>query len=341
MALDLANDVWRSVGGERDVALELEAVDRLDQADSAHLLDVLERLAPASVAAGERTHQRQMALDQLLASAGIAELVVAAKKHRDPPRGPAPAWKIGAAPCSRHSLQLLEPHDHASGAGLLEPERVHHGLEYPPEGQVPGLHLAVAQRFRDGGLAERADTRADAALAHLEGQVDAAHLAGLGEEPLHGDILAGALTLTLVILPIIIIASIEALRAVPEAQREGAYALGATRWQVTRRAVLPAAGAGIITGIILAIARAIGEAAPLILVGAVGFVTFVPTPIEGAYTVLPIQIFDWASRPQEDFQGLAAATIVVLLVLLLILESSPSSCASACRGISSGRGNPP
>ena len=133
-------------------------------------------------------------------------------------------------------------------------------------------------------------------------------------------VISGALTLALLILPVVIIASMEALRAVPRGQREGAYALGATRWQVTRRAVLPSASAGILTGIILSLARAIGETAPLILVGAVTFVTFLPTPFEGGYTVLPIQVFQWASRPQADFQGIAAAAIVVLLVLLFLLD---------------------
>jgi phosphate transport system permease protein len=113
----------------------------------------------------------------------------------------------------------------------------------------------------------------------------------------------------------------EALRAVPRAQREGAYALGATRWQVTARAVLPAAWGGILTGIILALARAIGETAPLILVGAAGFVTFAPSVLGEGFTVLPMQIFQWAGLPQADFQGLAAAAIVVLLVMLLLLNA--------------------
>ena len=89
----------------------------------------------------------------------------------------------------------------------------------------------------------------------------------------------------------------------PDSQREGAYALGATRWQMVRGSVLPAAAPGIMTGIILAMARAIGEAAPLILVGAVTFVTFLPTPFQEGYTVLPIQVYNWASRPQNEFQG--------------------------------------
>jgi phosphate transport system permease protein len=132
---------------------------------------------------------------------------------------------------------------------------------------------------------------------------------------------SGALTLTLLILPIVIIASIEALRAVPDTQREGAYALGASRWQTTRGSVLPAAAPGIMTGIILAMARAIGETAPLILVGAFTFVTFIPQPFRGGYTVLPIQVFQWATRPQEDFQGIAAATIIVILILMFILNA--------------------
>lgn len=134
-------------------------------------------------------------------------------------------------------------------------------------------------------------------------------------------ILAAGLTLTLLILPVVIIASIEAIKAVPTAQREGAYALGATRWQMVRGSVLPAAAPGIMTGIILAMARAIGEAAPLILIGAFAFVTFLPNPVSGGYTVLPIQIFDWARRPQADFAGIAAAAIIAILLLILVLNA--------------------
>jgi phosphate transport system permease protein len=133
--------------------------------------------------------------------------------------------------------------------------------------------------------------------------------------------LAAGLTMALLILPIVIIASIEAIRAVPDAQREGAYALGATRWQVVRRSVLPAAAPGIMTGLILAMARAIGEAAPLLLIGAAVFITFLPNPIEGSYTVLPIQVFQWANRPQADFQGISAAAIIVILALMLVLNA--------------------
>jgi phosphate transport system permease protein len=134
-------------------------------------------------------------------------------------------------------------------------------------------------------------------------------------------VLAAALTLSLLILPVIIIASIEAFRAVPNAQREGAYALGATRWQMVRRSVFPAAAPGVMTGIVLAMARAIGEAAPLLLVGAAGFVTFLPSPVSGGFSVLPVVAYEWAKRPQESFQGISGAAIIVILVLMLILNA--------------------
>jgi phosphate transport system permease protein len=133
-------------------------------------------------------------------------------------------------------------------------------------------------------------------------------------------VLAAALTLTLLILPVIIIASIEAFKAVPNAQREGAYALGATRWQMVKRSVLPAAAPGVMTGIILAMARAIGEAAPLLLIGAAGFVTFLPSPLTGNYSVLPVVAYNWAKRPQDDFQGISGAAIIVILLLMLVLN---------------------
>jgi len=134
-------------------------------------------------------------------------------------------------------------------------------------------------------------------------------------------ILAGACTMALLILPIVIMASREALRTVPDSLREGAYALGATHWQVTRQVVLPMALPGILTGAILAISRAIGEAAPLIVVGALAYIAFLPDSVSSPFTVLPIQIFNWVSRPQEEFLVNAAAGSVVLLVTLLILNS--------------------
>jgi phosphate transport system permease protein len=133
-------------------------------------------------------------------------------------------------------------------------------------------------------------------------------------------LLAGALILTLLVLPTVIVASREAIRAVPDSIRQGAYALGATQWQVIYRQVLPAAIPGIATGSILALARAIGETAPLLLVGALTFVSFDPTVL-GAFTALPIQIYQWIARPQEEFRLLAAAGIIVLLAILLTMNA--------------------
>lgn len=133
-------------------------------------------------------------------------------------------------------------------------------------------------------------------------------------------VITAALTLALLVLPIVIIATREALRAVPQSIRDGSMALGATRWQTTWRQVLPAATPGIATGTILAISRAIGEAAPLLLLGAVAFITFNPNGLLSAYTTLPIQIFNWTKDSREEFQILASATIVVLLIILVILN---------------------
>jgi phosphate transport system permease protein len=137
---------------------------------------------------------------------------------------------------------------------------------------------------------------------------------------LSNSLLAGALTLSLLILPIIIISTQEALRSIPSGIRESAYALGATRWQVIYSHVLPMAAPGIMTGVILALSRAIGETAPLILVGALTFVPFVPQGALDQFTALPIQIFNWTARPQDEFRGLAAAAIVVLMILLFTMN---------------------
>jgi len=135
-------------------------------------------------------------------------------------------------------------------------------------------------------------------------------------------LLAGSLTMSLLILPVIIIASREAIRAVPGSIRQAAFALGATRWQTVRAHVLPAALPGIATGVILAMSRAIGETAPLIMIGALTYVAFVPEGPMDAFTALPIQIFNWASRPQQTFHELAAAGIVVLLTVLLLMNAA-------------------
>jgi phosphate transport system permease protein len=134
-------------------------------------------------------------------------------------------------------------------------------------------------------------------------------------------LLAGALTLSLLIMPVIILSAQEAIRRVPIGIREAAYALGATRWQVVRYQVLPQAMPGIVSGGILALSRAVGETAPLVMIGAVTFIAFTPETISDPFTALPVQIFHWASRPQEEFRGLAAAAILVLLAILLSLNA--------------------
>ncbi len=134
-------------------------------------------------------------------------------------------------------------------------------------------------------------------------------------------VLAGALTMAMLVMPIIIVSAQESLRAVPPSMREGAYALGATRWQVVRRGVLPFAVGGMMTGNILAMSRAIGETAPLIMIGALTFIAFLPKDPLDSFTVLPIQIFNWISRPQDEFQVVAAAGILVLLLMLLVMNS--------------------
>ncbi len=135
-------------------------------------------------------------------------------------------------------------------------------------------------------------------------------------------LIAGAATLALLVLPIVVVASREALRTVPMAMREASLALGATRWQTIRQVVLPTAVPGILTGSILALSRAMGETAPLVVVGALSYVTFLPDGIDSPFAALPIQIFNWVSRPQQEFLVNAAAGIVVLLGMMLILNGA-------------------
>lgn len=133
---------------------------------------------------------------------------------------------------------------------------------------------------------------------------------------------AGSLTLALLVLPMVIIAAREAIRAVPDSIRQGSLALGATQWQTIRTQVLPASIPGIVTGVILAVSRALGEAAPLLLVGSAAFLTFdTPQPFEGGYSALPVQIYNYAVQPQDEFRTLAAAGIIVMLAVLLAMNS--------------------
>ncbi len=134
-------------------------------------------------------------------------------------------------------------------------------------------------------------------------------------------VIAGALTMSLLILPTIILVTREALRAVPSSYRDGSLALGSTRWQSIRQVVLPSAAPGILTGIILSLSRAMGETAPLLTIGAVSYISFVPRGLGDKFTILPMQVFEWSSRPQVGFHEAAAAAIIVLLAVLLLLNS--------------------
>lgn len=137
---------------------------------------------------------------------------------------------------------------------------------------------------------------------------------------LERSLLAGGLTIALLVLPIVIINAQEALRAVPSGIRHASFALGATRWETVRYHVLPAAVPGILTGTILALSRAMGEAAPIILISSIAFIAFLPNSLLDSFTVLPIQIFIWVSKPQAEFHAIAASAIIVLLALLLTLN---------------------
>ncbi len=135
-------------------------------------------------------------------------------------------------------------------------------------------------------------------------------------------LLAGALTLSLLVMPIVIIASQEAVRAVPSSYRDAAYAMGATRWQVVKMVVLPQAIPSMMSGIILAMSRAIGETAPILVVSSLVFITYVPTTPFDRFTVLPLQIVTWVSQPQDNFRHISAAAIVILLIMLLTMNAA-------------------
>ena len=184
-----------------------------------------------------------------------------------------------------------------------------------------GAAIYLEEYKRRGRLANWVEIN----IANLAGVPSVVYgLLGLGvfvrQLGLGRSLLAGAATLALLVLPIVILSAREALRTVPPALREACHALGATRWQAVQRVVLPMALPGILTGAILALSRAIGETAPLIVVGALTYVTFLPDSIHSPYTALPIQIFSWVSRPQQEFLSNAAAGIVVLLGCMLLLN---------------------
>lgn len=183
-----------------------------------------------------------------------------------------------------------------------------------------GTALYIEEYMKKGKLREFLDLN----ISNLAGVPSIVYgMLGLGVfvVVLGRGMLTGALTLSLLILPAIIITTEEALRNVPIAIKEGSYALGVSKWQSITGVILPYAMPSILTGTILSISRALGESAPLIMVGALSYVAFLPEGLTSAYTALPIQIYNWTSRPQVQFQELAAAAIIVLLVILLTANS--------------------
>ena len=188
------------------------------------------------------------------------------------------------------------------------------------------IGVAAAIYLEEYGGRGRLAGAVEVAIANLAGVPSIIYgLLGLGlfvrALALGETVIAGALTLALLVLPIVIMSTREALRAVDDGLREAALGLGATRWQATRQVVLPRALPGILTGAILAVSRALGETAPLVLVGAVAYVAFAPDGVDAEYTALPMQIYRWTSMPQREFLANAAAGIVVLMLTLLALNA--------------------
>ncbi|HEX6244532.1 MAG TPA: phosphate ABC transporter permease PstA [Polyangiales bacterium] len=188
------------------------------------------------------------------------------------------------------------------------------------------LGVGAAIYLEEYGKQSRLATLIEVNIANLAGVPSVIYgLLGLGlfvrTLGMGRSLIAGAFTLALLVLPVVVVASREALRTVPMATREACLALGATRWQTIRQVVLPQALPGVLTGCILAVSRAMGETAPLVLIGALSYVTFLPDGIDAPFSALPIQIFNWVSRPQPAFLVNAAAAIVVLLFLMLILNA--------------------
>ena len=189
------------------------------------------------------------------------------------------------------------------------------------------LGVAAAVHLEEYGVRGRLSRLIEVNIANLAGVPSIIYgLLGLGLfvrlMDMGRSVLAGACTLALLALPVVILSTREALRAVPPSLREGSYALGATKWQTIWHQVLPAAFPSILTGLILSLSRAIGETAPLITLGALTYVPFTPDSVWSPFTVLPIQIFNWVSRPQAAFAENAAAGIVVLLAVLLVMNSA-------------------
>ena len=265
--------------------------------------------------------RRRLLFDRAVAAAGLLTLLVALGALA------LLLFNVAAGGISRLSWDFLTsyPSRRASAAGILPALA---GSIY-----VIGLTalmavpvgLAAAVYLEEYGTHSRLARLVELNISNLAGVPSIIYgLLGLGlfvrALGWERSVLAGAATLALLVLPIVILATREALRAVSPSLREASYALGATKWQTIWQVVLPVAMPGILTGVILAVSRAIGETAPLITIGALTYVPFVPDSIWSAFTVLPIQIFNWVSRPQAEFAQNAAAGILVLLVLLLTLN---------------------
>ncbi|MBM3998409.1 MAG: phosphate ABC transporter permease PstA [Planctomycetes bacterium] len=225
-----------------------------------------------------------------------------------------PSWEIGA----RHFDQYLTEGDRVvlvpvAARDAPDAALVPGAVAFTPQGRRVDLNvIGPRDRLpRDEDLLERT-VRSDSDGGRISREAWYHFRVPLGR-----GVLAGALTLALVTLPIVIIASQEALRAVPSSLREGALGLGATRWQVVWNVTLPAAVPGIMTGSILAISRAVGEAAPILIIAGIVYISTAPRHLVDDFSVLPLQIYNWAQRPQPGFHALAASGIVVLLVILL------------------------
>ncbi len=236
-------------------------------------------------------------------------------------------WDVCRDGVGRLSWEFLTGHPsrHAATAGLLPALVGSAWLLVLTAGMAVPIGIGAAIALEEYGTRGWWGRLLEINIANLAGVPSIVYgLLGLAVfvRTLHLDrsLLAGAATLALLVLPTVIVTAREALRTVPGAQREASLALGATRWQTTRHQVLPAAWPGMLTGLILALSRALGETAPLLVIGALAYVPFVPDGPLAPLTALPVQIFAWVSRPREGFRVNAAAAILVLLAVLLVVN---------------------
>ncbi|MBI4477089.1 MAG: phosphate ABC transporter permease PstA [Acidobacteria bacterium] len=276
----------------------------------------------AALASPRPSVRRRLLVDRIVAAAGLVTLLLALAALA------VLLINVAAGGLSRLSWEFLTsyPSRRASAAGIL-PALVGslYVIGLTALMAVP-IGMAAAVYLEEYGTRSRMAHLVELNISNLAGVPSIIYgLLGLGlfvrAFGWERSVLAGAGTLALLVLPVVILATREALRAVPPSLREASYALGATKWQTIWQVVLPVATPGILTGIILAVSRAIGETAPLITIGALTYVPFVPDSIWSAFTVLPIQIFNWVSRPQVEFAQNAAAGILVLLALLLTMNA--------------------